>query len=105
MARNQSFYEWTRGATEAEIQEMKAKVSKRFKIFLLISLIPIVNLITMGCAIFCYNNLSLLKTRGRSNGSDIFRFILMVWAAILPPIIVVQACAHIDSLGAKVLGW
>lgn len=105
MARNVAFEEWTGGATEAELRELKAVTSKRFKMFLLISLIPFVNWITMGCAIFCYNNLSLLKSRGYNTGSNILRWILMLYAFIIPPIIVVQACAHIDALGMKVLGW
>lgn len=49
MARNVAFEEWTGGATEAELRELKAVTSKRFKMFLLISLIPFVNWITMGC--------------------------------------------------------
>lgn len=105
MARNTAFEEWTGGATEAQIRQMKESASKRYWILLLISLIPIVNTFTMGFCIFCYNNLSLIKSRGRSNGSDIWRFILLVYGLIIIPIIVVQLCAHIDSLGLKVLGW
>ena len=59
----------------------------------------------MGCAIFCYNNLSLLKSRGRSNGSNLVRLVLMIYAFFIPPIIVVQACARINALGMKVLDW
>ena len=104
MAKIKSFEEWTGGASEQEIRQMIATVRGRFWVFLLISLIPIVNFITMGCAIFCYNNLSILKSRGRSQGSDMLRFILVLYGCIIPPIIVVQACAHINSLGSSVLG-
>lgn len=105
MARNTTFEEWTGGATEAQIKKMKESASKRYWILLLISLIPFVNIFTMGFCIFCYNNLSMIKTRGRSNGSDIWRFILIVYGLIIFPIIIVQLCAHIDSLALKVLGW
>lgn len=98
-----NFSEWTGNATEEEIQQYIAIVNKRFKIFLLISLIPIVNWVTMGLAIFCYNNLSVLKSHGNSNGSGVLRFILMLYALFIPPIIVVQLCARIGSLGNKVL--
>ena len=59
----------------------------------------------MGLCIFCYNNKSLLKTRGASNGSNLWRFILLVYGFIIFLFIVVQLCAHINSLGLKVLGW
>ena len=104
MAKIRSFEEWTGGASEQEIKQMIETVRGRFWVFFLISLIPFVNFITMGCAIFCYNNLSLLKTRGRSQGNDLLRFILVLYGFIIPPIIVVQACAHITPLGSAVLG-
>lgn len=104
MAKKMTFEEWTGGATEAEIREMKKVITKRFWMYFFISLIPVVNFITMGCAIFCYNNLSMLKTRGRNSGSNLFRLILMLYAWLIPPIIVVQVCAHSNSLGTKVLG-
>lgn len=105
MAKKISFEQWCNGASEAEIQELERITSKRFKKFILISLIPVVNFITMGCAIFCYNNLCYIRSRGRNNGSDIIRFIYALYALIIPPFIVVQACTHISSLGDKVLGW
>lgn len=104
MAKEMTFEEWTGGASEAELREMKKVINKRFWIYFFISLIPFVNFITMGCAIFCYNNLSMLKSRGRSNGSNLFRLILMLYAGLIPPIIVVQVCAHSSSIGSKVLG-
>lgn len=105
MARNMTFYEWTGGATEEEVEDMIKVVKKRYHIFLLISLIPIVNWVTMGLCIFCYNNLALLKSRGNSTGNGLWRLILMVYGFIIFPIIWVQLCAHITPLGNKVLGW
>lgn len=104
MAKKMSFAEWSNGASEAELKELEKTISKRFKVFGLISLIPFVNFITMGCAIFCYNNLSYLKSRGRTTGNDLFRGILVLYAFIIPPLIVVQACTCIRPLGNKVLG-
>ena len=80
-----------------------ARVKKRYRMFLLISIIPVVNWITMGCALYCYNNLCYLKSRGRYEGNNIFRFILMVYAYIIPPIIIVQLAARINSLGDRIL--
>lgn len=100
-----SFEEWTGYASEEEIAAMKQTTKKRFTIFLLLSLIPLLNWITMGLAIFCYNNYSILKSRGRSNGSDLFRFILMLYAFFIPPILMVQLCVKIEALGHKVIGW
>ena len=73
--------------------------------WLLISLIPVVGQFTIGLAIFCYNNYSLLKSRGRTTGSNNLRLLMMLWGLIILPIIVVQACAKIEALGNKVLGW
>lgn len=105
MARNATFAEWAGDATELEISQMKEAANKSFWKWLAISLIPIVNIFTIGIAIFCYNTSSFIKTRGRTNGSNILRFILMCWGGIIPPIIVVQLLAHSDSLGNKVLGF
>ncbi len=99
------FDEWTGGATEEEVIAATAATKKRMNKFLLISIIPIINWITMGLAIFCYNNYSILKSRGRSNGNNLFRLILMIYAFFIPPILVVQLCARSNSLGLKVLGW
>lgn len=100
-----SFSEWRGGATEAELNEMKKVASKKFWIYLLISLIPIVNWVTMGMAIFCYNNVNYIKSRGRHTGSNLIRFILMSYAFLLPPIIVVNILSKADKAGNKVLGW
>ena len=101
----EEFEEWTGGASESELEEMYEAANKRYWILLLISLIPLVNWITMGLCIFCYNNKSLIKSRGQSNGNNLWRLILMIYGFIIFPIIVVQLCAHINSLGLKVLGW
>ncbi|MBQ8374367.1 MAG: hypothetical protein IJX98_02190 [Clostridia bacterium] len=105
MRRTQEFDEWCDGASEEEVEAMIAATSKKFKTFLLISLIPIVNWVTMGCAIFCYNNLSFMKTRGKSNGNGLVRLVMMLYAFFIPPILVVQLCSKIEKLGQKVLGW
>ena len=100
-----TFDEWTGGASEQEVREMTAKVKKSFWKWLLISLIPFVGQITIGFAIFCYNNYSLLKSRGQTTGNNNLRLLMMLWGLIIFPIIVVQACAKIESLGNKILGW
>lgn len=103
MAKVQNFDEWTGGLTEEELIAVVAKIKKRYKTFLLLSIIPVVNWITMGCALFCYNNLCYLKSRGKYEGNNTFRFILMLYAVIIPPIIVVQLASRIQSLGDKIL--
>jgi uncharacterized membrane protein len=100
-----TFDEWTGGASEQEVREMTAQVKKSFWKWLLISLIPLIGQVTIGCAIFCYNNYSVLKSRGRSMGNNLVRLVMMLWGFFIIPIIVVQACAKIESLGNKVLGW
>lgn len=105
MARNLTFQEWTGNATEAELKQMKDIVKKRYHLLLLISLIPLINVFTMGFCIFCYNNLNLLKTRGASMGSDLWRGILTIYGLLIFPILEVQLCAHVNSVGLKVLGW
>ena len=100
-----TFEEWTGGASDQEVREMIAQVRKSFWKWLLISLIPVVGQFTIGCAVFCYNNLSFLKSRGRSMGNNLVRLVMMLWGFLILPIIVVQACAKIESLGNKVLGW
>lgn len=100
-----TFEEWSGGASAEELRDLQQRASKKFWFFLLLSIIPVLNWVTMGCAIFCYNNVSIIKSRGRSNGSNFIRLILMIWALFIPPIIVVQLCARIDALGTAVLGW
>lgn len=102
---NFSFHEWTGGASEEEIQGMIRKVRIRFWIFLALSLIPVLNFFLMGITIFCYNNLSILKSRGRSNGSDLLRFCMLLYGFFLIPIIEVQLLSRINKLGNLVLGW
>lgn len=102
---NVSFEEWSGGASFTELQELKAKATKKLIVFLLLSLIPFVNFVTVGCAIFCYNNISYINSRGADNGNNLIRFILLLYGFFIPPIIVVQVCTHNDALGAKVLGW
>ena len=101
----QSFSQWAGDATEEDLAEMQRLATKKFWIWLAISIIPIVNWVTMGNAIFCYNTLSYIKSRGRSNGIGLLRLILMIYAFIIPPIIVVQLLSKSQKLGEKILGW
>ena len=108
MSQDVSSVEWIRELPEEECRELIAKTRKRFFIFLLISIIPIVNFVTMGCAIFCYNNWYLLKTRGRSTGyegSTFLRLFLVIYAYIVPLLMVLNLCVKNESIGSKVLGW
>ena len=97
--------EWIKILSDSERRKLMAIVKKRFFIFLLISIIPVVNFVTMGMAIFCYNEWSWLRSRGRNTGSNLLRFVLMCWAYIIPPIIVVTLCSKIESLGSKIVGF
>lgn len=101
---NFSFSEWTGGASEEEVKTMIKKVRIRFYIFLVLGLIPVLNFIFMGLAIFCYNNLSILKSRGRSNGSDFLRGLMILYGFIIFPIIEVQILSKVNKLGSLVLG-
>lgn len=99
------FYEWTGGASEEEVAALTAQTKKRYYMWLLISLIPLIGQFTIGLAIFCYNNYAILKSRGRNDGNGLWRLLMMLWGLIIIPIIEVQACARIEALGNKVLGW
>lgn len=98
-----TFEEWTGGASESEIREMIKVLRKNYYKWLLISLIPIINIFTMGNAIFCYNNLNYMKSRGRTQGSVLWRWIMIIYGLILPPIIAVPILANSEKLSAKVL--
>ena len=100
-----TFEEWTGGMSEQEVVELTAKTKKRYFFWLLISLIPLVGQFTIGFAIFCYNNYAYLNSRGRSDGNGLWRLIMLIWGVFIIPIIEVQACSRIESLGNKVLGW
>ena len=105
MRRTEEFDDWCDGASDEELDELEARARKSFWKWFLISLIPFVSFITVGCAIFCYNNLSYIKSIGRNQGSNIVRGILILWGAIILPLIVVNILAKADKLGNKVLGW
>jgi len=100
-----SLEEWVQEVSDDERRALMEKTKKRFIVFLLISIIPFVNFITMGCAIFCYNNWCFLKTRGRNTGNNYVRLLLMLYAMFIPPIIVVSLCSNVQKLGSLVLGW
>lgn len=94
-----------KGGQEATIKKAIALAEKNFKKWLLISLIPVVNFVTMGFAIFCYNNLNYLKSNGKTTGNGFLRFLMMLYALFLPPIIVVDLCCKNENLQKSVLGW
>lgn len=100
----EDFYEWTNGASEEELKAMTATVKKRFTIFLLISLIPLVSVITMGFAMFCYNNYVVLKSRGRRTSNGLIILLMALYGYVIIPLIEVQLCSRIQSLGDKILG-
>lgn len=99
------FEEWSGGASDEELEELKKQTKKRYHMFLLISIIPIVNWITMGMAIFCYNNYNIIKSRGYSSGNGIWRLILLIYSFIIIPLIVINICAKFPKAGNAVLGW
>lgn len=103
----EEFIEWVGGpeTTEAEVEELEKRTRKSFWKWLLISLIPLVGQFTIGLAIFCYNNLAYIESRGRNNGNGLFRLVLMLWGLIIIPIIEVQVLSRADKLGNSVLGW
>lgn len=105
MAKNQKFAEWCGDATESEIAQHKEAAKKSYHKWLLLSLIPFVGQFTVGIAIFCYNTYTFINTRGRSEGSNLWRFILLCWGGILMPLIEVQLLAKSDKMGNKVLGF
>ena len=94
-----------KGGEEKALQEAIILAEKNFKKWLLISIIPIVNFVTMGFAIFCYNNLCYLKSNGKSRGNGFLRFLMMLYALYIPPVIVVRICCSNEKLQKKILGW
>lgn len=103
----EEFIDWVGGpdTTEAEVEELEKKTRKAFWKWLLISLIPVIGQFTIGLAIFCYNNLGYIESRGRNNGNNILRFIMMCWGLIIIPIVEVFVLSKADKLGSLVLGW
>ena len=97
--------EWVEGLSDGERRGLMAKTFKRFWRFLLLSIIPFVGTVMMGCAVYCYNNWSFLRSRGRDSGSNMVRAFLIILGYILPPIIVVLVCSKSEKLSEKVLGW
>lgn len=104
------FIEWMGGegsetATEEYVEELEKKTSKSFWKWLLISLIPGVSFFTMGFAVFCYNNLSYIKSRGRNTGNNIVRLVMLLYGLLFIPLLEVNICSKNDKLGNKILGW
>ena len=100
-----TFEEWTGGASEQEVRELTKKTQKRFFFWLLISIIPVLGQFTIGFAIFCYNNLSYIKTRGHSQGNVLVRWIMLLWGFIIIPILEVKLCTKWSGFANKILGW
>lgn len=94
-----------KGGQQQAIKNAIEQTQKSFTKWLLISLIPIVNWVTMGFAVFCYNNLCYLKSGGKSTGSKALRFIMMLWAFYLPPQIVIKIVSKNEKSSKKILGW
>lgn len=99
------FSQWTGGANEQELRAMTTKLRIRFWVFLALSLIPGLNVLLMGCTIFSYNNLVYLKSRGRRTGSNLLRFLMLLYGFIIVPLIMVRVFVRFDKLGSKILGW
>ena len=99
------FDEWSDYATDEELDALEAAAKKSMWKWILLSLIPILNLFLIGCAIFAYNNYHFIKSRGEDMGNDIVRGIMMIWGLILIPLIVLKILSKSNKLGDKVLGW
>lgn len=101
----QSWEEWSDGCTEEDIIAMKKASSKNFWKWLAISLIPVIGFFTIGFALFCYNTNVYVKSRGRSNGSNLLRLIFLIWGLFLIAIIEVNVLAKSVKAGNKILGF
>lgn len=99
------FDEWSDYATDEELAVLQKAAKKSMFKWMLLSLIPILNVFLIGCAIFAYNNYNFIKTRGRSMGNDIFRGIMLIWGLLIIPLIVLKILSKANKLGDKVLGW
>ncbi len=104
------FIEWMGGegsetATEETVEALEQITRKSFWKWFLISLIPGISVFTIGFAIFCYNNLSYIKTRGRSQGSVLFRWLMLLWGFLIIPLLEVRICTKSQGFANKILGW
>ena len=94
-----------KGGQEKAIQNAIDQTKKSFTKWFLISLIPVVNWVTMGFAVFCYNNLCYLKSGGKSKGNNAIRFLMLLWGFYLFPQIVIKIATKNEKLQKKILGW
>ena len=99
------FDEWSDYASDEELDALESAAKKSMWKWLLISLIPIVGIFIIGCAIFAYNNYHFIESRGESMGSDVVRGIMMLWGLFIIPLIVLKILSSSNKLGDKVLGW
>lgn len=103
--RTAEFEKWCDGVDDETLDELYKAAKKQYHKWLLISLIPVINWVTMGKAIFCYNNICYIKSRGRTTGNSLWRFLLLLWGLYIFPLYVVKRLANNDKRGNKVLGW
>ena len=99
------FDEWSDYATDEELEVLQDAARKKMWKWILLSLIPILNIFLIGCAIFAYNNYHFIKSRGESMGNDTVRGIMLLWGLFLIPLIVLKILSKWNKLGDKVLGW
>lgn len=102
---NEKFEKWCCENTIDEI-EILTNISKKQSIkWLVLSLIPIVNLFTIGKLIFCYNNIYYMKSRGNNTGNNFFRWLLLFWGLIIIPLLEINYLERHKEKAIKILGW
>ncbi len=102
---NIDFDKWSSGVSEDIIEDLISITKKQYYKWLLLSLIPIINWFTMGKAIYCYNNINYMKSRGHSTGSILWRLVLVIWGLIIFPFILVMILSNNEKRGNIALGW
>ena len=106
MARpTQEFIEWTDAADDEELEVMTELCRKSFIKWLLISFIPVASIFTAGVALFCYNNLCYLKSKGHYTGNVFIKILFYLWGLIIVPLIEMSVFTQNERLGNQILGW
>ena len=101
----QEFIEWTDAACDEDLEAMTDLASRAMWKWIILSFIPIVNIFTAGIAMFCYNNLCFLKSRGHRVGNKGIMFLFLVWGLFLVPLIEYSMFTRDERLGDHILGW
>ena len=101
----QEFVEWTDGASDEELEMMEKITTKEMWKWILVSIVPFVNIFTVGIAMFCYNNLCYLKSRGHKVGNRWIMALMLVWGLFLVPLIEINIFQRNELLGNHILGW